>query len=147
MALFGGGLFASRGLDVAQRFLMGLAGLTLSGGGGGQRGLRMLGQGFQFAGGGTRGFSLDRQIAEPFGQPPRRGGRSFGGLRESVPAPQIAFLGDKSLPGFQKRSQGRAFRPQDDANLVQPARERRWRETRLARARHPAAKPDLRRHR
>ena len=72
---------------------------------------------------------LDREIAEMvfFGETPRGGSRGLGGLRETVPAPQIAFLRDQPLAGFQRRPQGGSFGPRDNADLVQPPRERSWR--------------------
>ena len=105
---------------------MRLPGVALGGGGGGKRCLRLLRIYFQGTGGGARRFRLDRQITETifFGEPPRGGGWGFRGLGESIPAPQIAFLRDEPLSGLQQGPQGVAFGPQDDADLVQPPRER-----------------------
>src|SRR3984893_13390225 len=102
---------------------------AFGGGCGRKSGLGSLGICFQDAGGAARGLRLDREIAEAvfFGETPRGGGRAFGSLRETVPAPQIAFLRDQPLAGFQQRPQGGAFGPQDNTNLVQPPRERSWR--------------------
>src|SRR6202011_3119220 len=58
-----------------------------------------------------------------FAGAPGGGSGGLGSLRESVPAPQIAFLRDQPLAGFQQRPQGSSFGPRDDADLVQPPRE------------------------
>jgi len=107
---------------------MGLPRFGLGRGGGGKRRLRALGICFQDAGGGARGFRFDSKIAEAvfFGKPPCRWGRGFGGLCETIPAPQIAFFRDEPLSRFQQCPQSRTFGPQDNTDLVQPPRERRW---------------------
>ena len=129
LVLFGRSLFRAGRLDVAQRVLVRLSCRVFGGGGGGKSRLGQLRIGFQDAGGAARGFRFDREIAEAvfFGETPRGGSRGFGGLRETVPAPQIAFLRDQPLAGFQQRPQGGSFGPRDNADLVQPPRERSWR--------------------
>ena len=62
-----------------------------------------------------------------YGEAPGRGGGRFGGLRKTVPAPEIAFLRDEPLAGPQQAAQARALGAQHDADLPQAPRHRRRR--------------------
>ena len=129
LVLFGRCLFRARRFDIAYRGLVRLSCRVFRGGRGSKSRLGQLRIGFQGVGNAARGFCLDREIAETvfFGETPRSGSRGFGGLRETVPAPQIAFLRDQPLAWFQQHPQGGSFGPRDNADLVQPPRERSWR--------------------
>ena len=76
-----------------------------------------------------RGLGLALEIAEPvlFGEPPRGRRRRLGGGDEAVPAPEIAFERDQPLAGLQERAEALAVGARDDADLGEPARQRRRR--------------------
>ncbi|CEG08927.1 hypothetical protein BN961_02347 [Afipia felis] len=62
-----------------------------------------------------------------FGETPRRAGRRMGARDETVPAPQIAFGGDKPLAGLQAAHQFCAPLAADDADLRETPRQFRRR--------------------
>ena len=76
-----------------------------------------------------RRLRLAREIAEPvlFGKPPRGGRRRVGRREEAVPAPEVALERDEPLTGFKKSAERAAFGAGDDADLREPARQRRGR--------------------
>ena len=72
--------------------------------------------------------SRDRSPSRFFSTSRCAGGRRrFGGGDETVPAPQVALERHQPLPGFQPGRQTRAVGAGDDADLRQPALQRRRR--------------------